>query len=118
MKQLYTLLILLIPFVGFNQSVTCSELVNYVESELGYPSTTYTYESSWLQKVEFYYYPDAMDYIAIAYIKENQYSFSYNKYIFCGISSWNKSNFSSKIINNSYGESFHEYIMPYKCNCY
>lgn len=95
------------------QDVYCSELIEYAESELGYGSTVSTYTSEWIQKVKFYSYQGS--YVAIAYIKESEYSWRYNKYIFCGISTYNKSMFSSSY--SSWGEGFHKYIMPHKCNC-
>ena len=98
------------------QSVSCGELLEYVESELGYGTTVNAFGSEWIQKVKFY--PFEGRYIAVAYIKENEYSWRYRKYIFCGITSYHKSSFTYRTGYNSWGQAFHDYIMPYKCNCY
>jgi len=120
MRKIFFLLILLYVHIGSAQEVSCENLLEFIESE-GYRKgslSSYTLNSSWLYKVTAYEY-DYRIYV-VAEIKRNEYSFSTNTYIFCGIPSQNWSNFryGSYGDSNSYGERFHKYIIDYVCNCY
>lgn len=68
------LVILLIGFISdsHGQSVSCSELIEFAETELGYGSTVNTFNSDWIQKVSFYSHENT--YVAIASIKESEYN--------------------------------------------
>ena len=46
------------------------------------------------------------------------YDFRGKPYIFCGISSYTWTKFTSDGTYNSWGKAFHKYIMDNKCNCY
>ena len=102
-----------------SSDVSCSELYEFIE-ENGYRRgslTDYTMNSSWLKKVTAYSY-DYKIYV-VAEIKENQYSYRTETYIFCGIpdSNWSKFRNGGYYESDSYGERFHKYIFDYKCNC-
>lgn len=81
-----------------------------------YPDRVNTMGSSMLVKAE-YYQVDYNAGLVIAYIKNNEYDFKGKPYIFCGISSTRWSNFKSKGLYESWGKSFHEYIMDHTCDC-
>lgn len=55
----------------------------------------------------------------VAEIKKDDYGFTVNKYIFCGIPflNWTSFQFGSYGASASYGERFHKYIFDYKCDC-
>lgn len=120
MKKMFLILALLCFNLNFSQEVSCNDLLKFIQDN-GYYKTSissYTLNSSWLYKVTAYNY-DYKIYV-IAEIKENEYSYSTNTYIFCGIPLQNWSNFQYGGYgdSNSYGERFHKYIFDYKCNCY
>jgi len=120
MRKIFFLLTLLYMHIGSSQQVSCDNLLEFIESE-GYRKgslSSYTLNSSWLYKVTAYEY-DYRIYV-VAEIKKNEYSFSTNTYIFCGIPSRNWSNFRYGDYgdSNSYGKRFHKYIIDYDCNCY
>lgn len=113
-------LLTIICFAIFNvvqaQEVSCGELYNYVIDNYRYPSTVNCFGSELLVKVQ-RYDVDGTGFV-VAYIKQTEYDFRGKPYIFCGISSYNWSMFRSGGFGGSWGESFHKYIMDYKCNCY
>ncbi|MFL0354743.1 hypothetical protein [Xanthomarina sp. GH4-25] len=119
-KNLVGILVLFVSLNTFSQEVACSDLVNYIKQK-GYSNGTvssYTLDSEWLYEVKAYSYD--YDIYVIAKIKTSEYSYSTNTYIFCGIPSYNWSNFQYGGYgdSDSYGKRFHKYIMDYKCNCY
>lgn len=104
---------------NYSQKISCQSLYDFI-IENGYKKSSvsnYIMESSWLHKVTAYEY-DYKLYV-IAEIKESEYSYKTNLYIFCGIPNMNWYNFQygSYGDSNSYGERFHKYIFDYKCNC-
>jgi hypothetical protein len=122
MKNLFitALTSLLFSFNSFSQDVSCDDLLAFIKSEGYYKASLsrYTLNSSWLHKVTAYSY-DYKTYV-VAEIKNNEYSYQTNTYIFCGIPSQNWSNFRYGGYggSQSYGERFHKYIINYQCNCY
>jgi hypothetical protein len=68
-----------------------------------------------LVKAEYYSYND--DGYVVVYIKGSEYDYIGRPYVFCGISYDRWNSFTSSGIYKSWGESFHNYIMDYKCNC-
>lgn len=73
--------------------------------------------STMLAKVE-YYRLDDMGFV-VAFIKSNDYDIYGKPYIFCGISLDRWDAFvNGAIYGGSWGESFHQYIRDYTCNCY
>ncbi|SHG89672.1 hypothetical protein [Flagellimonas flava] len=120
MKKFVLLLALMCSGNSFSQQISCNRLLEFVESG-GYGKgslSSYTLNSSWLYKVTAYEYNYSI--YVVAEIKRNEYSFSTNTYIFCGIPSQNWSNFRYGGYGdpNSYGKRFHKYIIDYVCNCY
>uniref|UniRef100_UPI00404AB8F2 hypothetical protein n=1 Tax=Flavobacterium sp. TaxID=239 RepID=UPI00404AB8F2 len=103
----------------YSQDVSCNDLLDYIIENATHEKTIskYILDSSWLNKIECYYYDGK--YYVVADIKKNEYSMQTNKYIFCGISRMNWTNFKigSYGDSDSYGERFHKYIFDYKCNC-
>ena len=97
------------------QSVSCSELYSYVKNEGGYPSSQSCMGSSFLAKVERYEVDG--NGVVVAWIKSNDYDFTGKPYIYCGISSYTWSNFTSAGIMGSWGKAFHQYIKGNNCNC-
>ena len=102
------------------QEVSCTDLQDFIE-DYGYEKaslSSYTLNSSWLYKVTAYTYEYKI--YVIAEIKTNQYSYSTNSYVFCGIPSqnWQYFQYGGYGDSNSYGERFHKYIFNYQCNCY
>ena len=119
MKKTILILLLLFSITSNAQKVSCSELVDFLKKEGSYYSTvsSYTLNSSWLYEVTAYKYNGKI-YI-LAKIKENEYSYQTNTYIFCGIPTynWNQFQYASYGDNSTYGERFHKYIFDYQCNC-
>jgi hypothetical protein len=104
----------------FSQDVTCDELTSYVKTEGYRKGSVYSYqlyESSWLKSVECYQYDNVL--FVIAEIKKDQYSYTTNKYIFCGIpkANWDSFYWGYNDSGKTYGERFHKYIIDYTCNC-
>ena len=125
MKKISYKSILKVLFISFfifvftelnGQSISCQELFNVVTSDYDYSDETSCYGSSMLARVGYYEYNN-MGFV-VAYIKDSEYDFSGDPYIFCGISSYTWNSFKSSGMTGSWGESFHEYIMDNKCNCY
>jgi hypothetical protein len=122
MKKLLPLLLLslIINLNSYSQEVSCNDLLTFIKSEGFHKASlsSYTLNSSWLQKVTAYSY-DYKVYV-VAEIKKDQYSYQTNTYIFCGIPSQNWTNFKNGGFYNSstFGERFHKYIIDYQCNCY
>jgi len=112
------LLFLFIPVFIYQvnaQSTSCQELFEAV-TEYYTDDSAGCFGSTMLIKVE-YYRIDGNGYV-IAYIKRNDYDFRGSPYIFCGISQQRWNYFKTNGIYGSWGESFHEYIRDYTCNCY
>jgi hypothetical protein len=101
----------------FSQEISCEELTEYIETNGWKKGTLYNHalQSSWLYEVTAYSYD--MKLFVIAEIKKSEYSYSTNTYIFCGVPQYNWSQFQFQSFK-TYGEKFHDYIFPYKCNCY
>ena len=103
------------------QDVSCKDLVKYVEDE-GYVKATVTsiqlFNSSWLKEVKAYSINNTI--VVIAEVKKDEWGFNTEKYIFCGIPSWNWDAFYYGLYDfgKTYGERFHKYIYNYKCDCY
>lgn len=97
------------------QSVSCSELYSYVKKNGGYPSTNICMGSSFLVKVERYVVDG--NGVVVAWLKSSEYDFTGTPYIYCGISSYTWSSFTSAGIMGSWGKAFHEYIKGNNCNC-
>jgi len=97
------------------QSVSCQELFEIVTENYDNRDFVTPIGSSMLAKVT--HYTVEGNGFVVAYIKSNQYDFTGKPYIFCGISSQRWSSFKSEGMFGSWGESFHEYIRDYTCNC-
>lgn len=113
-------LFLFISYGAVGQSVSCSELLQYVVKNGRSKATVNSYQlfdSSWLKEVKAYSIENSL--FVVATIKRNEYDFTGQKYIFCGIPSSNWSNFYNGLydLNLSYGERFHKYIFKYQCEC-
>ena len=120
LKYFIGILFLCLSINSYSQEVSCNDLLSFIK-ENGYSKgslSSYTLDSEWLYEVKAYSY-DYKIYV-VAKIKTSEYSYSTNTYIFCGIPSYNWSNFQFGGYgdSNSYGERFHKYIIDYKCNCY
>lgn len=115
-KKLFTLLFFIVTIFSNAQSISCQELFNTVTSNFDSSDETSCFGSSMLAKVEYYEYNN-MGFV-VAYIKDSEYDFSGAPYIFCGFSSYTWGRFKSSGLYGSWGQSFHEYIMDSKCNCY
>ena len=120
MKKIFYIVFFTFSSLSFSQDISCSELLDFVKQN-GYSSgsvDSFTMQSSWLHRVTQYSY-DSMNFV-VAEIKENEYSFNTKKYIFCGVPSynWSQFRFGGYGMSNSYGERFHDLIFPYKCDCY
>lgn len=112
------ILLLFVLFISASsskaQTVSCSELFNYVKTNGGYPSTYNCIGSSFLVKVERYEIEG--NGVVVAWMKTSDYDFTGKPYIYCGISSTTWSYFTSAGIN-SWGKAFHQYIKGNNCNC-
>jgi hypothetical protein len=119
MKKTLLLLLLLISFKNYSQTVSCDDLLQFIKSKGTYVASisSYTMDSEWLHEVTAYSYDGK--YYVIAKIKKDKYSYSTNTYIFCGIPYRNWSDFKNGSYGDSesYGSRFHKYIMDYACNC-
>lgn len=120
MKKLGLIILLLYSINSFSQKMSCDELLNFVKTEGRYVSSvsSYSMDSSWLKEVTAYSYDGK--YYVIAKIKKDEYSYSANTYVFCGIpySNWSNFQYGSYGDSKSYGERFHKYIIDYQCSCY
>lgn len=119
LAQSYNTPINAVPNSLTNQQVSCEDLFEFIINK-GYKKgavSSYTMNSSWLNEVTAYSYENKI--FVVAKIKENEYSYNTNSYIFCGIPSMNWTNFvyGGYGDDDSYGKRFHKYIMDYKCNC-
>ncbi|WP_430399933.1 hypothetical protein [Flavobacterium sp.] len=119
-KIVFFILFGLASFTSNAQDMSCTELMEFIEDEGSYYSnvSNFTMNSSWLYKVTCYSYD--YKYYVIAEIKENEYSYSTKKYVFCNIPYSNWRDFKNGDIFNksTHGERFHKYIKDYLCNCY
>lgn len=119
MKKYLLIAFLFFGITSYSQSVSCEDLLSFIQDKGTYVSKTSSFimQSSWLQEVVAYRYESK--YYVVAKIKKDEYSYSTNTYIFCGIPYMNWSNFQYGGYgdSNSYGERFHKYIMDYQCNC-
>ncbi len=115
-KILITFLGLFIGINTFSQSISCSELYNMIVNNYDHKESTMCFNSSVLVRAE-YYQLDNMGFV-IAYIKANEYDLQGTPYIFCGISSYTWTSFTSDGMFGSWGKAFHEYIRNNLCDCY
>jgi hypothetical protein len=115
MKKLILITTIIFSLSTFSQEVSCNALMDYVEKNDSYPQTVNCFNSSLLVKVKRYEVGGAT--VVVAYIKKNEYDFRGKPYIFCGISSYTWTKFTSDGTYNSWGKAFHKYIMDNKCNC-
>jgi hypothetical protein len=123
MKTILTLSFLIIYTIsGLAQSLTCDELINYVEKNGKEKDNvnTFVLSSDWLKNVTEYTIHDKI--VVIAEIQHGSLSWETKKYIFCDIPVENWDEFhpispftGAKML--SYGEKFHKYIYDYKCIC-
>lgn len=105
----------------FSQNISCTELLDYVESEgmsKGSVSSMALYDSSWLGEVKAYTIEGNV--AVVAKIKKNDWDLYGKKYVFCGLpsSNWEAFYYGSYDYGKTYGERFHKYIMDYVCECY
>ena len=101
------------------QSVSCTELKEFVVengSKVGEVASYQTIYSDWLKSVQAYSYDNIL--FVVAQIKPNQYSLTFQSYIFCGIPMSNWNNFKIYDMEPSWGKKLHKYIKDYTCNCY
>ena len=119
-KIVFFILFGLASFTSNAQEVSCTELMGFIKSNGSYYDeiSSYTMNSSWLNKVTCYSYDNK--YYIIAEIKESEYSYSTKKYVFCNIpySNWRNFKIGGLDYNSTHGERFQKYIIDYKCNCY
>ncbi|PHR10651.1 MAG: hypothetical protein COA40_13540 [Aequorivita sp.] len=119
MKHFFPILLICFSLNLSAQSVTCEDLMDFIETEGMYSSSvsSYTLDSSWLSKVTLYSYD--MNYFVVAHIKTSEFSYASTPYIFCGIPYRNWLNFKNGSYGDtdSYGERFHKYIFNYQCDC-
>ena len=97
-------------------SISCQELFNYVVEQYDRKSYTTCYGSTMLTKVD-YYVVDGNGFV-VGYIKQNEWDYKGQPYLFCGISNYTWSQFKMNGMTGSWGKAFHDYIMDYTCNCY
>jgi hypothetical protein len=71
--------------------------------------------STMLANVERYKLDDSS--LVIAYIKKDYYDLYGKPYIFCGISDDRWTAFKNGGLQDSWGKSFHKYIIDYTCDC-
>ncbi len=122
--QKITIIIVVIMLFGINpkckaQQINCDNLISFIKVN-GYSKnsiSSYILNSSWLYKVTAYSYEYKI--FVIAEIKRNEYSYSTDSYIFCGIpaNNWTNFKYGGYYDSDSYGERFHKYIINYRCNC-
>lgn len=89
--------------------VSCNEAANYIIQNGKYLSSYSTFTSSWIKSTDAYQYNNSL-YIFI-HTRQN------NSYIYCDVPYNNWQFFISNGYSTSYGQRFHKYIEPYKCNC-
>ncbi|WP_186990409.1 hypothetical protein [Constantimarinum furrinae] len=98
------------------QKISCQELFRIVTENYDSKNTATCYGSSMLVKAN-YYRLEGMGFV-VAYIKSSDYDFKGKPYIFCGISTQRWNTFKNNGMLGSWGESFHEYIRDFTCDCY
>ena len=98
----------------YSQKISCQELFEIVTTKYDSKESVTCFGSSMLIKVDKYVI-DNKNY-AVAYIKQNEYDFKGTPYVFCGIPNMNWGYFKYNS-QGSWGESYHEYIRDYTCNC-
>ena len=98
-----------------SQNLSCQDAFEFVTSQYDRKESVTCYNSDMLVRVS-YYIVDGNGFV-VAYIKQHDYDIYGKPYLFCGISQQNWINFKSDGIYNSWGKSFHKYIIDYKCNC-
>ncbi|MBT0607892.1 hypothetical protein KIV10_06840 [Aequorivita echinoideorum] len=117
MKQLQLLLIVLLMGCasGNAQEYSCQEIFEFVTENYDSRDNVSCIGSSMLVKAN-YYKVDGVGFV-VGYFKSNDYDFTGEPYIFCGVSSTAWSNFKIYGIS-SWGKAFHTYIFDWKCDCY
>jgi hypothetical protein len=117
--KIQALLFFLIFFFGSleiqAQTMSCQEAMEIVSNNYDYRDNVLPNGSTMLTRAT-YYTVEGAGYV-VAYIKSNQYDLQGRPYIFCGISSQQWAKFKSAGMYGSWGESFHNYIINYTCNC-
>ena len=96
------------------QNTSCGELAQFVSKNYNRKDEVNPITSTMIKKAIWYEYDN--NGFVIAYIKENDYDWNGNPYIFCGVSYDRWWKFKSEGIYDSYGKAFHKYIMNYTCN--
>lgn len=115
MKLSLCILFLSFSFFGLSQEISCQEAYEIILEYGENKRTITTYGSTMLIKVE-KYKVDGNIYV-VGFIKSNEYDYMGKPYLFCGVSRYDWSNFTTYYISSA-GEAFHKYIFPYKCDCY
>ncbi len=100
---------------SYAQTISCQEVFEIVTEHYDSKDEVACYGSSMLTKA-IYYRLDGMGFV-VGYIKSNEYDFRGKPYIFCGITDARWRAFKSAGMYGSWGESFHEYIREYTCDC-
>lgn len=98
------------------QQYSCQELFQEITSNYDTKSETPCYGSSMLVKAVYYTYGGQG--FVVGYLKSSDYDMSGRPYIFCGISTYTWSRFKAEGMTDSWGESFHKYIMNERCDCF
>ena len=110
MKYFAIVLLCLTTSLSYSQ-VSCNELSQSIQSELSGESYT-ALDSEFLTSVTGYYDSRSDTYFVITTIDYT------TTYIYCGISSYNWSQFKLSAYGDQVGETWHKVIKPYKCDCY
>lgn len=122
-KKLRSFLILFLITIGiikgYAQNISCKDLIEYVERNYDYKSSTSQTSmfSNWILYSN--YYEVKENGVVIAYFKRNEFDYYGTPYIFCGVD-YNRWLYYQKLIilYDSPGKAFRESIYNYKCNCY
>ncbi len=100
-------------------SISCKELIEYVKlyGDNIQSLDALRLSSSWLKEVKAYEVNDKI--VVIAQIYKGEVRIATMEYIYCDIPRRNWDKFYEPIFNTNltYGEKFHEYINPFKCDC-
>ncbi len=115
MKKAILIICLIFFYNSSAQDVSCDDYMDFIKTK-GYSSTSlsnYTLDTSWLYKVTKYTY-EYNNYVIVE-IKENEYSYTTKKYIYCGISNthWSGFRYGGYGDTESFGKRFLKYIAPY-----
>jgi hypothetical protein len=100
---------------GYEQKPSCNDLVSYAKKNYDSEDSPMIISSTMLAKVERYTIDDSS--LVIAYIKKDEYDLYGKPYVFCGISDERWTAFKNSGLYDSWGKSFHKYIIDYTCDC-